>query len=190
LTLLKNQPLWYKGWYRFARSIVSPHYDERPTPLLIDVLVIHAISLPPGVYETPYVEALFTNTLDFNLHPCFQSIRHLRVSTHFYIDRSGVLKQFVSCDQRAWHAGVSQFQGRKHCNDFSIGIELEGLPHEEFTALQYETLGCVATAIQQYYPIRYVVGHQDIAAIRKIDPGDGFDWGYLKRLGFVMGRSG
>jgi AmpD protein len=145
------------------------------------LVVIHSISLPPGVYGGPEIEALFTNRLDFDAHPYFQQIRGLKVSAHFLIRRGGELLQFVSCDQRAWHAGVSQYRGRGQCNDDSIGIELEGLEGSGFEAPQYETLVALCAAIGQHYPIEHVAGHEHIAPDRKHDPGQGFDWSLLRQ---------
>jgi AmpD protein len=147
----------------------------------IDLVVIHSISLPPGLYGGEHVQQLFTNQLDWNAHPYFKQIEGLEVSAHFYIGRSGELWQFVSCDDRAWHAGVSTHQGRSNCNDFSIGIELEGLEGESFDPAQYETLQALLPSIAQQYPIRGIAGHEHIAPGRKMDPGAGFDWAYLQR---------
>jgi AmpD protein len=147
----------------------------------IDLVVVHSISLPPGVYGGDSVQQLFTNRLDWNAHPYFKQIEGLEVSAHFYICRTGELWQFVSCDDRAWHAGVSAYQGRSNCNDFSIGIELEGLEGESFDAAQYETLQALLPSISQHYPISGIVGHEHIAPGRKLDPGAGFDWAYLQR---------
>jgi AmpD protein len=147
----------------------------------IDLVVVHSISLPPGHYGTQKVQALFTNTLDFDADPYFQTIRGLQVSAHFFIDRLGVLWQFVSAEQRAWHAGASSLEGRDNCNDFSIGIELEGLEGERFEAAQYETLGDLCAAVVQNYPVTRMVGHEHIAPGRKNDPGNGFEWAQLAR---------
>jgi AmpD protein len=145
------------------------------------LVVIHSISLPPGVYGGPEIEDLFANRLDFDAHPYFQQIRGLKVSAHFLIRRGGELLQFVSCDQRAWHAGVSNYRGREQCNDDSIGIELEGLEGLTFEAAQYETLAALCAAIGQHYPIEHVAGHEHIAPGRKQDPGAGFDWSELRQ---------
>jgi AmpD protein len=154
-----------------------------------DLLVIHSISLPPGQYGGDQVQQLFCNTLDWDTHPYFQSIRGLQVSAHFYVRRGGELWQFVSCDQRAWHAGASSHQGRGDCNDFSIGIELEGLEGQSFEPPQYEALASLAAAISQAYPIGQVTGHEHIAPGRKHDPGAGFDWPALRRsLGWPAER--
>ena len=172
-------PLWVDGWYAFARRLDSPNFGPRPQGTPIDLVVVHSISLPPGHYGTQQVQALFTNTLDFDADPYFQTIRGLQVSAHFFIDRLGVLWQFVSAEQRAWHAGASCLDGRDNCNDFSIGIELEGLEGERFEAAQYETLGDLCAAVVQQYPVTRMVGHEHIAPGRKSDPGSGFEWARL-----------
>jgi len=174
------RPLWSDGWYRFARRLDSPNFGPRPAGACIDLLVVHSISLPPGQYGGDEVQRLFTNTLDWEAHPYFQGIRGLQVSSHFYIRRNGELWQFVSCDQRAWHAGQSAWRGRGNCNDDSVGIELEGLEGQAFEPAQYETLASLAAALQQHYPIRHVAGHEHIAPGRKLDPGPGFDWARLQ----------
>jgi AmpD protein len=173
--------LWSQGWYRFAHRIASPNFGPRPAGSSIDLLVLHSISLPPGVYGGDAVERLFTNTLDWDAHPYYQQIRGAQVSAHFFIRRDGALLQFVSCDARAWHAGRSSWRGRGNCNDDSIGIELEGLEGERFESAQYEALAALAAAVAQHYPIRYVAGHEHIAPGRKLDPGPGFDWALLQR---------
>ena len=142
----------------------------------IDLIVLHSISLPPGHYGGPEVQQLFTNQLDWHAHPYFHQIEGLRVSSHFYIRRTGELWQFVSCDDRAWHAGASCYRGRSNCNDDSIGIELEGLEGEYFEAAQYETLKTLSLALLAEYPIMFIAGHEHIAPGRKSDPGPGFDW--------------
>ena len=181
--------LWHDGWYRFARRADSPNFGPRPVGVQPDLLVIHSISLPPGQYGGDQVQQLFCNTLDWDTHPYFQSIRGLQVSAHFYVRRGGELWQFVSCDQRAWHAGASSHQGRGDCNDFSIGIELEGLEGQSFEPPQYEALASLAAAISQAYPIGQVTGHEHIAPGRKHDPGAGFDWPALRRsLGWPAER--
>jgi AmpD protein len=146
------------------------------------LLVIHSISLPPGQYGGDGVQRLFTNQLDWDAHPYFTSIRGLEVSSHFYIRRDGALWQFVSCDDRAWHAGPSHYRGRPNCNDDSIGIELEGLEGETFEMAQYRCLADLCRALKQHYPIAHVAGHEHIAPGRKHDPGAGFDWDVLKQL--------
>ena len=169
------------GWYRFARRLDSPNFGPRPEGTAIDLVVVHSISLPPGVYGGNEVQLLFTNALDWDAHPYFQSIRGMQVSSHFYVRRDGALWQFVSCDDRAWHAGKSHWRGREDCNDFSIGIELEGLEGERFEQPQYEALSALAAALAQHYPIRHVAGHEHVAPGRKQDPGAQFDWALLQR---------
>ena len=173
--------LWDGGWYRFARREVSPNFGPRPAEAQIDLVVVHSISLPPGEYGGDEVRQLFTNTLAWDAHPYFQTIRGMQVSAHFFIRRNGELWQFVSCDDRAWHAGASSWRGRDNCNDDSVGIELEGLEGLEFEPAQYEALAAVCAAIAQRYPVRHVAGHEHIAPGRKQDPGAGFDWALLQR---------
>jgi len=173
-------PLWREGWYGYAKVLPSPNFGPRPPEACIDLIVIHSISLPPGQFGTGQVQRLFTNTLDWDAHPYFQSIRGLQVSSHFFITRSGELWQFVSCDERAWHAGESSYRGRDNCNDDSVGIELEGLEGEGFEVAQYETLASVCSALLQHYPIAHLAGHEHIAAGRKQDPGAGFEWPRLQ----------
>ena len=143
---------------------------------------MHSISLPPGRYGGDAIERLFTNRLDWDEHPYFQAIRGLQVSAHFVIRRDGELLQFVSCDRRAWHAGQSAWRGRENCNDFSVGVELEGLEGSAFEAAQYAALADVAHALARRYPIAAVVGHEHVAPGRKGDPGAGFDWPLLREL--------
>jgi AmpD protein len=171
---------WQDGWWSRAQRIDSPNFGERPNLAQIDLLVIHSISLPPGVYGGPEIEALFTNQLDWNAHPYFAQIRDMQVSSHFVIRRDGRLMQFVSCDKRAWHAGVSHYRGRDNCNDDSIGIELEGLEGETFDAAQYDTLSVLCKELVKNYPIAHIAGHEDVAPGRKFDPGAGFDWQLLQ----------
>lgn len=162
--------------------VPSPNFDARPAPI-IDLLVIHSISLPPGIYGGDEVERLFTNQLQADAHPYFAQIAGLRVSSHFYIRRDGTLVQFVSCLQRAWHAGLSSWQGRQRCNDFSIGIELEGADSSIFEESQYRSLVDLTVALREAYPLRGIAGHSDIAPGRKTDPGTLFDWcRYLSSL--------
>ncbi len=173
--------LWEDGWYRFARRQPSPNFGPRPTGALTDLIVLHSISLPPGVYGGDEVLALFDNRLDWDAHPYFTSIRGLQVSAHFFIRRNGELWQFVDCGARAWHAGRSCYRGREECNDDSIGIELEGLEGGPFEAEQYDSLIGLCAAIGQRYPVAHVAGHEHIAPGRKADPGAGFDWRALQR---------
>lgn len=176
----RADPLWRGGWYRFARALPSPNFNARPADAVIDLIVIHAISLPPGTYGGDAVQRFFTNQLDWSAHPWFEQIRGVEVSTHFYIERSGALWQFVSCDDRAWHAGASHWRGRDRCNDDSVGIELEGADGDRFTPEQYDALAAVCAALAQRYPIGHVAGHQHVAPARKWDPGAGFDWRRLQ----------
>jgi AmpD protein len=179
--------LWQSGWYRFARPLRSPNFGPRPTDAQIDLIVLHSISLPPGRYGGDEVQQLFTNSLDWNAHPYFSGIRGLEVSAHFYVRRNGELWQFVSCDDRAWHAGASTWRGRSNCNDDSIGIELEGLEGDTFEHAQYETLASLCPAIAQRYAISFIAGHEHIAPGRKEDPGPGFDWRLLReQLGWDL----
>ncbi len=173
--------LWDGGWYRFARRLDSPNFGPRPADAAVDLLLIHSISLPPGQYGGDEVQRLFTNTLDWNAHPYFKSIEGMQVSSHFYIRRNGELWQFVNCDERAWHAGVSCYRGRDNCNDDSIGIELEGLEGGSFEAGQYETLGSLCAALGQRYPVQHIAGHEHVAPGRKADPGPGFQWAVLQQ---------
>ncbi len=162
--------------------IPSPNFDERPAGT-IDLLVIHNISLPPDEFDGDGVQSLFTNTLDADAHPYYRTIAGLKVSAHFFIRRDGRIIQFVPCSKRAWHAGVSSWQGRERCNDFSIGIELEGCDTLPFTDPQYETLHRLTLALRAAYPLRGIAGHSDIALGRKTDPGPHFDWlRYLRGL--------
>jgi len=181
--------LWRDGWYQHARVLASPNFGPRPAGTEASLIVIHSISLPPGQFSGEHVQSLFTNQLDWDAHPYFQQIRGVEVSAHFYIRRDGALWQFVSCDERAWHAGVSSHRGRANCNDFSIGIELEGLEGGSFEAFQYETLNSLCAAIATRYPIDAVAGHEHIAPGRKQDPGAQFDWGQLQgALGWPADR--
>jgi N-acetyl-anhydromuramoyl-L-alanine amidase len=173
------------GWYAFARHMPSPNFGVRPQGAVVDLLVMHSISLPPGQYGTGCVQQLFTNSLDWAAHPYFESIRGTQVSAHFFITRDGQLWQFVSIRDRAWHAGVSHYRGRDNCNDDSVGIELEGLEGQTFEAAQYETLSGLVAALCQALPIAHLAGHEHVAPSRKLDPGSGFDWTQLQNaLGF------
>lgn len=173
---------WHQGRYRFAKWLASPNFGPRPEQAQIDLIVLHSISLPPGIYGGDYVQDLFTNQLDWNAHPYFQQIEGLEVSAHFYIRRNGEVWQFVSCDDRAWHAGVSRYRGRSNCNDDSIGIELEGLEGDRFEVAQYEALAALCPALHQRYPITHIAGHEHIAPGRKADPGPGLDWNLLQKF--------
>jgi len=158
------------------RRVVSPNFDGRPEGMPVELLVIHNISLPPDQFGGPGVEQLFTNRLDPGEHPYYAQIHDAKVSAHFFIRRDGSLIQFVSCLDRAWHAGLSQWQGRERCNDFSIGIELEGGDSQPFDDVQYAVLNRLSAALHAAYPLRATLGHSDIAPGRKTDPGPCFDW--------------
>jgi AmpD protein len=177
---------WRGGWLRRAHCVRSPNFSPRPEATVVDLVVLHSISLPPGQFGGDEIERLFTNRLDWSAHPYYESIRGLAVSAHFLVRRDGVLRQFVSCDDRAWHAGASSWQGREDCNDFSVGIELEGLEGEAFDGLQYPVLAALLRSVAEHYPIAAVAGHEHVAPGRKADPGAGFDWSLLRRL---SGRS-
>lgn len=174
-----------QGWLARVRRVVSPNCDVRADADDISLLVIHGISLPPDQFGGPWIEALFTNTLDPRAHPYFAQIAELRVSAHLLIRRSGQIIQFVPFCQRAWHAGVSAFDGRARCNDFSIGIELEGTDTRAYTQRQYTQLARVSRQIMAAYPRitpARIAGHSDIAPGRKTDPGDAFDWAHYRAL--------
>ncbi len=173
--------VWSEGWYRYAHHIPSPNFEPRPSTASVDLVVLHSISLPPGEFGGDAIENFFTNSLDHDSHPYFDHLRGVKVSAHFLIRRGGELIQFVSCDQRAWHAGVSTHRARSNCNDFSIGIELEGLEGDTFTAYQYESLISLVPLVMAQYPISALAGHEHIAPKRKKDPGDGFVWRYLQQ---------
>lgn len=174
------EPAWRAGWWDAATHHPSPNFGPRPDGVTVDLIVIHAISLPPGEYGGGQVQALFSNQLDWDAHPYFQQIRGLQVSAHFFIPRGGQLWQFVSIQDRAWHAGASEHRGRGNCNDFSVGIELEGLDGERFTHAQYSSLARLCQALATQLPIAHVAGHEHIAPGRKRDPGSGFDWPRLQ----------
>ena len=192
------------GWLKGVRHCTSPNFNPRPAANragigpavaaacvedgladspLIDLLVIHNISLPAGHFGSGYVEQLFCNTLDCSAHPDFDDLRGVEVSAHFFVARDGAVTQFVSTEARAWHAGVSCFEGRSNCNDFSIGIELEGTDYLPFADAQYVVLQWLVHGLMQYYPLLttdHIVGHSDIAPQRKTDPGPAFDWSRLR----------
>jgi AmpD protein len=167
------------GWLAGVRRVPSPNVDERPVDTPINLIVIHAISLPPGHFGGPGIIELFTNTLDPLAHPYYRDIAALRVSAHFLIRRDGELIQFVATTRRAWHAGASRWSGRERCNDFSLGIELEGCDEQPFTTAQYDALNILINRLQRHYPIEAIVGHADIAPGRKTDPGPCFEWSRL-----------
>ncbi|ANY61645.1 anhydro-N-acetylmuramyl-tripeptide amidase [Comamonas aquatica] len=175
-----HSPRWQQGWLSTARQLPSPNFGPRPAGMAVDLVVVHSISLPPGQYGTGCVQQLFTNQLDWEAHPYFQGIRGLEVSAHFFIERDGTLWQFVSTEDRAWHAGQSQWGERRNCNDFSIGIELEGLEGQTFKPTQYHALAQLCQALAAHHPIRHIAGHEHIAPGRKQDPGPGFDWPRLQ----------
>ena len=162
--------------------VPSPNCDERPPGAAIELLVIHAISLPPGEFGGPGIEQLFMNALDSTQHPYYAGLAGLAVSAHFLVRRDGGITQFVPCSRRAWHAGVSSWRARGRCNDYSIGIELEGAEDVAFEAPQYVSLARLTRALQAAYPIADVVGHSDIAPGRKTDPGPRFDWDRYRTL--------
>jgi AmpD protein len=170
------------GKVALADQIPSPNHDARPAETIISLVVVHGISLPPGEFGGDGIERLFTNRLDRGTHPGYATVATLKVSAHFLIRRDGALFQFVSCADRAWHAGVSAWNGRPHCNDFSIGIELEGTDLIPYTSAQYAMLARLVQALRRRYPIDDIVGHSDIAPGRKTDPGPAFDWARLRRL--------
>lgn len=181
---MKRFKLDRHGWLLDAPGLTrlpSPNVDERPARAQVSLLVLHNISLPPGKFGGSHVADLFLNQVDYDAHPALESLRGLRVSAHFFIRRDGVLIQFASTQSRAWHAGVSSFHGRECCNDFSIGIELEGTDTLPYTDAQYATLAKLAPALQARYPLRFAWGHEHIAPRRKTDPGPAFDWSRFGR---------
>lgn len=179
------------GWCQGARHCPSPNFNARPEGE-ISLLVIHNISLPPGQFATGKVQAFFQNRLDVTEHPYFEGISELRVSAHFLIERDGAITQFVSCLDRAWHAGISRFEGREACNDFSLGIELEGTDDLPFTVEQYQALITLTRQLQAAYPAittHRICGHSDVAPGRKTDPGPAFDWTRFRRALQQTGES-
>jgi len=173
---------WHEGWWSGARAVASPNFGPRPAGSAPTLIVLHSISLPPAEYGGDAVERLFTNRLDCDVHPYFEALRGVQVSAHFFLRRDGELLQFVSCDERAWHAGASSWRGRDNCNDYSIGIELEGLEGDAFEPVQYTRLATLMRALQARYGRLEVAGHEHVAPGRKRDPGPGFDWAGLRRL--------
>lgn len=168
-----------------ARWVPSQNYNERPDSNPINMLVVHNISLPPNEFGGAYIEAFFSNGLDSTAHPYFEEIKDLKVSSHLLIKRDGEVVQFVPFNKRAWHAGVSEYCGKTNCNDFSIGVELEGADHIPYTQEQYDKLADVTKCLCQHYPqitLDRIVGHCDIAPERKTDPGPSFDWSRYKQL--------
>ncbi|HEY0686945.1 MAG TPA: 1,6-anhydro-N-acetylmuramyl-L-alanine amidase AmpD [Steroidobacter sp.] len=174
-----------RGWMRGARQVPSPNFDARPGGILPELIVVHGISLPPDQFGGPWIDRLFTNTLPPDEHPYFEKIKDLKVSTHLMIRRDGELVQYVPFHERAWHAGASSYQGRERCNDFSVGIELEGADEIPYEPAQYRILAATILALCEAYPslsLTRIAGHSDIAPGRKTDPGPAFDWQRLYAL--------
>jgi AmpD protein len=176
MSALEQAVIGADGWCRQAARYDSPNFDARPCGAQVELLVIHNISLPAGRFGGPHIADLFTNRVDFAADPSFADLRGLTVSAHFLVRRDGRVVQFVSCDQRAWHAGVSSFGGREQCNDFSVGIEVEGADFVAFSPAQYESLAVLTRALAARYPLAAVQGHEHVAPGRKTDPGPFFDW--------------
>ncbi len=168
------------GWLAGPRRIFSPNQGPRPADAVVTLVVIHNISLPPGDYSGDWVERFFVNRLDPSAHPYFATIAGLEVSAHFFVRRSGCVIQFVGCDQRAWHAGKSSWAGQENCNDYSVGVELQGSDSEPYTVEQYESLWRLIDALRTRYPIDAIAGHCHVAPGRKTDPGPSFDWAALR----------
>jgi len=168
------------GWLKNANRVDSDNFNQRPTLKKDFLVVIHSISLPPGQFNNSFIEDFFQNKLNPTLHPYFETIKDLKVSAHFLIKRTGELIQFVSCHNRAWHAGESSWKGMSNCNDFSIGIELEGTEIESYEEIQYKVLLNLLVQLKKEYNIIDIVGHSDIAPHRKTDPGPSFDWNKIK----------
>lgn len=164
------------GWLSAAAHLPSPNFGERPTGSVVSLLLLHNISLPPDEFGGDWVEDFFLNRLDPTVNPYFSTISDLQVSAHFYVRRDGRIIQFVGCDQRAWHAGQSSWSGSENCNDYSVGIELEGSDFQPYEAVQYEALWPLLDALQARYPIQAIAGHCHVAPGRKTDPGPCFDW--------------
>jgi AmpD protein len=172
---------WNGGWLAGARRCPSPNFGPRPLGISVELALLHSISLPPGRYGGDAIERLFTNRLDWDADPYYAAMRGILVSAHFLIRRDGELLQFVSCDERAWHAGASEWRGRPQCNDYSVGIELEGLEGDAFEPAQYRAVAALLHALVPRYPIDAVAGHEHVAPGRKNDPGPGLDWQRLAR---------
>jgi AmpD protein len=168
-----------EGWLAGARRVLSPNCDNRPAQAAVTLAVLHAISLPRGAYGGDAIERLFTNRLDPAAHPSFAGLAGMKVSAHFLVRRDGALLQFVPLHRRAWHAGASRWRGRERCNDFSVGIELEGVDDAAFAPVQHRRLAALLAALAARLPLRAVAGHSDVAPGRKTDPGAGLDWARL-----------
>ena len=181
---------WQQGRWQGAEQLESPNFSPREAGSEVSLVVLHNISLPPFEYGSDAVQRLFTNRIAPAAHPFFAQIAGLRVSSHFFIARNGRVQQFVSCDDAAYHAGVSSFRGREKCHGFSVGIEIEGCDFEPFAQEQYAALETLLAALMRAYPICAVTGHQDIAPQRKTDPGHFFDWPRLIHAGFPIDRNG
>jgi N-acetyl-anhydromuramoyl-L-alanine amidase len=184
-TQTEMQRVSAEGWLSGVEQIHSPNFDNRPQGEEISLLVLHGISLPEGVFGTPFIDQLFTNQLQGDESPSFEPLKGLRVSTHLLIRRGGELVQYVSLNERAWHAGVSSFEGRTRCNDFSIGIELEGSDETPYSEAQYQQLRGVIPLLHKHYPAitqQRIVAHSDIAPGRKTDPGPAFEWQRIAQL--------
>lgn len=182
---LRARPVAPDGWLPGAQRLPCVNWDERPPGISADLLVIHGISLPPGQFGGPWIDAMFQNRLDPNAHPYFRAIAHLRVSAHLLIRRDGALIQYVDLNKRAWHAGPSCFEGRERCNDFAVGLELEGSDHVPYEDAQYRTLTKATREIRARFPAidaERIVGHSEIAPGRKSDPGPAFDWRRFREL--------
>lgn len=179
-------PEWFaEGWWRPARAVPSPNHGPRPPGVPVSLVVLHSISLPPGRYGGPEVEDFFQNRLDCGAHPYFELLRGLEVSAHFFVRRDGEVVQCVATSRRAWHAGRSSWRGQDNCNDYSVGIELEGLEGSTFEPAQYTALVTLMQALARLLPLTAVAGHEHVAPGRKADPGPGFDWAQLRaRLGW------
>lgn len=170
------------GWWPAARRYDSPNFNARPAGAAVELIVLHNISLPAGRFGGPHIADLFSNRLDFHADPTFADLRGLEVSAHFLVRRDGAVIQFVACEARAWHAGSSSFDGRDNCNDFSVGIEIEGSDHCAFAPAQYAASARLIVALQARYRIAAIAGHEHIAPGRKSDPGPWFDWSKLQQL--------
>ena len=173
-------PVDASGWVAGATRVVSPFFDARPPAATVELVIIHNISLPPGVFGSGDVARLFAGVLDPRAHPFFATLAGARLSAHFFIDRAGNVIQFVSTADRAWHAGVSTFEGRPNCNDFSLGIELEGTDFTPFADAQYRSLCGLLVTLSAAHSLRAIRGHSDVAPDRKTDPGPFFDWARLR----------